>query len=111
MARVMAAAGAPRDVVPPGPVAHGHDEVAWHVRCGGADVGIAIESVALGAGLGFVPLSDERFDLVVTAALAETAPVGRLIDMLDDRAFRADVERLPGYDSSAAGDVITLDAA
>ena len=110
LARVLAAAGG-RDVVLQGPVAHGHEEVAWHVRCGGADVGIAIESVALGAGLGFVPLSEERFDLVVTAALAETAPVGRLIDVLGHRAFRADVERLPGYDGSAAGDVITLDAA
>jgi molybdate-binding protein len=110
LGRVLAAAGAP-DMVPPGPLAQGHEEVAWHVRCGGADVGIAIESVALAAGLGFVPLSEERFDLVVPSALAETDPVARLIDVLDDRAFKADVERLPGYDTSAAGDLVTLDAA
>ena len=108
LTRVLAAAGAEGSVLP-GPLAHGHEEVAWHVRCGGADVGIAIESVAIGGGLGFVPLSEERFDLVVTATLAESAPVARMIDVLDDRAFLADVAQLPGYDSSRAGDVITVD--
>jgi molybdate-binding protein len=110
LANILAAAGAPGALLT-GPTARGHEEVAWHVRCGGADVGIAIESVALAAGLGFVPISEERFDLVVTAALAETTPVARILDVLGDLSFKADVERLPGYDSSAAGDLISLDAA
>jgi molybdate-binding protein len=108
--RAVAAAGATDEALS-GPRARGHDEVAWQVRCGGADVGIAIESVALAGGLEFVPLSEERFDLVVSAAVAESPPVARLIDALSSRAFRADVDRLPGYDSSLAGDTITVDAA
>ena len=48
-----------------GPEARGHVEVAQLVRSGAADVGVAIESVALAHGLGFVPLREERFDLVV----------------------------------------------
>lgn len=110
ISRLISAEGAdPRTLA--GPVASGHEEVAWHVRCGGADVGVAIESVALAAGLGFVPLTEERFDFVVEASLAETAPVARLIEVLDERAFRADVAGLPGYDSSEAGHATTLDAA
>ena len=64
----------------------------------------------LAAGLGFVPLSEERFDLVVNATIAETAPVSRLIDVLGDRAFLADVAQLRGYDSSGVGESVTIGA-
>ncbi len=94
-----------------GPSAAGHAEVAQLVRCGAADVGVAIESVALAAGLGFVPLAEEGFDLVVPAALAETATVARLLDALGDPGFRTEAAHLPGYDVSLAGHVTTLDAA
>jgi molybdate-binding protein/DNA-binding XRE family transcriptional regulator len=94
-----------------GPHAAGHEAVAQLVRCGAADVGIAIEAVALASGLGFVPLLEERFDLVVPGDLAAEAPVSRLLDALDDPAFRADAAELPGYDTSSCGHVTTLEAA
>jgi molybdate-binding protein len=94
-----------------GPFASGHVEVAQLVRCGAADVGVAIESVALAAGLDFVPLTEERFDLVAVASVAEAAPVARLIDALDDAGFRAETAQLPGYDLEISGHVTTLEAA
>lgn len=94
-----------------GPVAGGHAEVAQLVRCGAADVGVAIESVAVAAGLGFVPLAEERFDLVVPAAVAESPPVARLIQALDDPSFRAEMAHVPGYDARLSGQVTTLEAA
>lgn len=108
--RMLREAGA-ENARPTGPLAADHAEVAQLVRCGAADVGVAIEAVALAAGLDFVPLSEERFDLVVPADLAETAPVSRLLEMIEDAAFRADVAQLPGYDGDLAGHAITLDAA
>ena len=94
-----------------GPLATGHQEVAQLVRCGAADFGVAIEGVALAAGLDFVPLTEERFDLVVPADLAESAPVRRLLDMIDDDAFRDEMAELPGYDGHEAGHATTLEAA
>ena len=94
-----------------GPSASSHREVARLVRWGSADVGIAIESAALAEGLGFVPLAEERFDLVVAQDTASRAPVSRLIEILDDPGFRAEVEHLPGYDSSLSGEVTTVEAA
>jgi molybdate-binding protein/DNA-binding XRE family transcriptional regulator len=94
-----------------GPFAAGHAEVAQLVRCGAADVGVAIEGVALAAGLGFVPLTEERFDLVVPAALAESAPVSRLLHTLEDPAFRTEIGYLPGYDSEMMGHATTVEAA
>ncbi len=94
-----------------GPRAAGHREVARMVRSGSADAGIAIESAALAEGMDFIPLVSERFDLVVPADLAADSPVSRLIETLDDPAFRAEVEHLPGYDGSQSGRVTTVDAA
>lgn len=95
----------------PGPFAAGHAEIAQLVRCGAADFGVGIESVALAAGLDFVPLDEERFDLVVPADIAETAPVVRLLEMIDDPAFRTEMAQLPGYDGALSGQATTLDAA
>ncbi len=94
-----------------GPAAASHREVARLVRSGSADVGIAIESAALAEGLDFVPLAEERFDLVVAQDTASRAPVARVIETLDDPSFRTEVEHLPGYDGSLSGEVTTVEAA
>ena len=94
-----------------GPIAGGHREVAQLVRSGSADAGIAIESAALAEGMDFIPLVSERFDLVVRADIAADTAVSRLIETLDDPAFRAEVEHLPGYDSSLSGQTTTVEAA
>ena len=91
-----------------GPVAEGHLDVARRVHCGAADAGVAIESAALAWGLGFVPLVEERFDLVIPASIAETPPVSRFLDTLDDPGFRAEAACLPGYDTSISGHASTL---
>jgi putative molybdopterin biosynthesis protein len=94
-----------------GPSAAGHTEVAQLVRSGAADVGVAIEGVALAAGLDFVPLTEERFDLLVPAEIAEWAPLARLLDAVGSTGFRAEIAQLPGYDQEITGHVTTLEAA
>jgi len=94
-----------------GPLASGHAEVALLVRAGAADVGVAIESEAIAAGLDFVPLSEERFDLVIPAAWAEVGATSRVVDAIDDAGFRADVDALAGYDGGVTGHATTVDAA
>ncbi len=90
--------------------ASSHAAVAQLVGRGAADVGVAIEGAALSAGLDFVPLSDERFDLVMPAELAEQPPVSRLLDMLTDAPFRREAAQLPGYDASDSGQSTVLEA-
>jgi molybdate-binding protein len=107
---ILAAEGVETPVLT-GPMAAGHTDVATLVACGAADVGVAIEGVALASGLSFVPLVEERFDLVVPADLAEEPNVARLLETLADRNFRADADNLPGYDIRFCGHVTTLEAA
>ena len=96
---------------PPGPFARGHAEVAQLVRVGAADAGVAIEAVALALGLDFLPLAEERFDLVIPRDLLQDPAVARLLDAIAGREFRADASRMPGYDLDLAGDTTPVEAA
>jgi putative molybdopterin biosynthesis protein len=86
----------------------GHFGVAEAIALGAADVGVAAQHAALAHGLDFVPLDEERFDLVFHDSLADDPldRVARLGDVLTSRAFRADLERLGGYDSRESGDEV-----
>jgi putative molybdopterin biosynthesis protein len=85
-----------------------HAEVAEAVASGTADVGIAVRVVAERAGLGFVPLFRERYDLVIPAERYEDPALRPLLDRLGERAFRDAVGRLPGYDMETSGREVRL---
>jgi len=83
-----------------------HDDVATRVALGLADVGIATESVALAYGLEFVPLLEERFDLVVTEDLLADSRLARLLEALQSGAFRRELAALRGYDTRLTGNAV-----
>ena len=93
-----------------GPIAHGHLEVARLVRWGVADAGVAIEAAALAEGLDFIPLAEERFDLLVPRSRVDAPAVARLFSLIDKPLFRAEAAHLPGYDLSMAGHAATVAA-
>lgn len=92
------------------PVAADHREVAALVRWGVADVGVAIEAVAMTERLRFIPASQERFDLLIPHCRVDAGPVRRFVDLIDRPTFRAEASRLPGYDLSTAGHTTTVAA-
>lgn len=96
-------AGASLAVVSAAPfVARGHMDVARTVAMGAADVGVATRDAALAFGLRFVPLAEERYDLVVSKALVTDARVERLLDVLVSQASRREFESI-GYDVESSG--------
>jgi molybdate-binding protein/DNA-binding XRE family transcriptional regulator len=97
---------APDDVLTCREIAHSHVAVAQAVAMGVADVGVAARAAAVALGLGFVPLAQERFDLVLPAARAEDPRIARLLDTLASRAFRRELSSLGGYDPSGSGTVV-----
>jgi excisionase family DNA binding protein len=80
-------------------------DIAQAVRSGRADCGVATRAVAQAAGLDFVPLSWERFDLVLRRRDYFGAPLQALFKFLRTGAFRERAAELSGYDVSEAGDV------
>jgi len=67
-------------------------------------LGIAAAAQAL--DLEFIPLFQERYDLVIPKQFSETDLLAPLFGLLVDRRFREAVAQLPGYDVSVMGTVI-----
>jgi excisionase family DNA binding protein len=80
-------------------------DVAQAIRSGRADCGIATRAIATAAGVGFVPLCLERFDLLMRQRDYFRAPLQTLLKLLTDRRFAAQAQELGGLDVSAAGSI------
>jgi putative molybdopterin biosynthesis protein len=83
-----------------------HLAVAAAVSSGRADCGLGIAAAARALELDFLPLYEERYDLVIPLVYADSALLQPLIALLEDRKFRGDVARLPGYDIAWMGKII-----
>jgi putative molybdopterin biosynthesis protein len=83
-----------------------HMAVAEAIAAGLADAGPGIEAAARAFGLDFVPLQDERYDLVIPAEHLESPPLQALLEVATSRSCRDEVEALGGYDSSLAGSIV-----
>jgi putative molybdopterin biosynthesis protein len=86
--------------------ATGHLEVAAAIAAGLADAGVASEPAALAYGLAFVPLTAERFDLVIPAGLTGTREVQGLMRVLSSSWLLGQLASLPGYDVTQCGERI-----
>jgi putative molybdopterin biosynthesis protein len=85
--------------------AAGHLAAAWAVRTGSADCCIATRAAARVFGLGFVPLTTERYDLVIRKKFLETPLMQNLVDTLSRSKFRRELEGLGGYDARTSGEL------
>ncbi|MEQ8332481.1 helix-turn-helix transcriptional regulator [Nisaea sp.] len=80
-------------------------DIADAVRTGRADAGLGLATVARQHGLAFVPLVEERFDLLVCRKFYFEPPFQALLDFAERPAFRARAAELGGYDVSECGRV------
>ncbi len=80
-------------------------DIAQAVRAGRADCGIATRAVAQAAGLDFVPLVWERFDLALRQRSFFLPGPQALFGFMRAAEFRERAAELGGYDVSEAGDV------
>ena len=102
MARAKLTFDALNALKPPSPTG---PDVAQAVRANRADCGIATRGVARAAGLDFVPLTWERFDLVFRQRDYFTPPAQTLFGFIRQRAFGERAAELGGYDVTEAGQV------
>ena len=84
-------------------LAAGHLAVAEAVRAGLADAGIGVRAAAVAAGLDFLQLGEERYDLVVPRHFLDLPAVAGLLDALRRPALRRQIESLGGYDVAPMG--------
>jgi putative molybdopterin biosynthesis protein len=83
-----------------------HLNVAAAVSSGRADSALGIAAAAHALDLDFIPLFQERYDLIIPKEYADQELLAPLLDVLDDPEFRAMVASLPGYDLAPMGQVV-----
>jgi molybdate-binding protein len=83
-----------------------HQEVVQAVALGGADCGIALRPLASFYGLDFLPLTRERFDLVILREFLHKPGIQAVLDYLQKQALRLEMEA-GGYEPEATGSEIT----
>ncbi len=81
----------------------GHMAVAAKVAFDAADTGVGVKAAALAMGLDFIPLTEERYDLVIPDHFLNERSVQTLLDILRQDPLHRRVESLGGYDASRMG--------
>jgi putative molybdopterin biosynthesis protein len=85
-----------------------HLAVAAAVASGSADCGLGIRNAAMALNLDFIPVTHERYDLVIPAQFFELPMIQHVLALLADDEFRAAVAAQPGYDVAAMGQVVPV---
>ncbi len=83
-----------------------HSEAASLIESGKADAALGLQAAAHQHGLDFIPLFEERYDLVLPRENEKT--LLPLLDYLQTAAFRAELSALTGYNPSHSGEQIPL---
>ena len=85
-----------------------HLTMAAAIAAGEADLAIGTERISRQIdNLDFIPLLEERFDLVIKKELMETEAVQKLLQILGSSAFRKEISHFSGNDYRDMGRIIT----
>ncbi len=83
-----------------------HSEAAELIAQGEADVSIGLQAAANQRGLDFIPLFEERYDLVLSSDQEEN--LFPLLDYIQTLDFRNSLNTLTGYNTKHSGEQIAL---
>lgn len=83
-----------------------HMAVAVGVLSGRADVGMAIYSSAKALDLAFIPVAEERYDLVIPEVEWNDPKTRLMLEIIVSESFRRHVTSLGGYEVSRSGRVV-----
>lgn len=80
-----------------------HMAIAVAVVSGAADVGLGVLSAARALELDFIPVTSERYDLIIPEAHWGSASVQSVLEVIRSEEFQRRVTALGGYDTAMTG--------
>jgi molybdate transport repressor ModE-like protein len=86
-------------------VEYTHAAVAAYIASGMADAGLGVETAARQFRLGFVPLMNERYFLVLRRRMLESPMIARLLGVMRSKEFRVHLAKLQELDSARCGSI------
>ena len=78
--------------------------VASAVASGVVDAGLGILSAGKAAGLDFIPVATERYDLIIPSFYIEDEKIQKVIETIRSEEFKTMVLQMGGYDVSRTGE-------
>lgn len=84
-----------------------HLAVAVAIAGDRADCGLGIAAAAQALNLDFIPLFQERYELVIPARYFDSDLFAPLFAILNDPDFQKDVSLMPGYDVKHMGQIVS----
>jgi molybdate-binding protein/DNA-binding XRE family transcriptional regulator len=90
-------------------LARDHRSVAEAIRSGWADAGVCVRLASEEAGLRFLSVRDEAYELVCSVAELSSPRVVALLNVLRSAGYRQLLAELPGYDITQTGEVQHVD--
>ncbi|SPJ16038.1 Molybdenum cofactor synthesis domain (fragment) [Syntrophobacter sp. SbD2] len=85
-----------------------HMSIAVSVLSGRADAGMAIYSSAKALDLGFIPIGEERYDLVIAESAWPDFKMRTALDIIASDSFRDMVSSMGGYEVSNSGRIMGI---
>jgi molybdate-binding protein/DNA-binding transcriptional regulator YhcF (GntR family) len=85
-----------------------HLAVAMSIKSGEADVGLGIQAAATSCNLDFIPVTNERFDLVIPLDGYRSRLFKPLINIIRNEGFKKVVNEMGGYDTSQTGETVFI---
>lgn len=83
-----------------------HLMVASAVKSGRADCALGIPAAAQALGLDFIPLFNEKYQLIIPTEYYSDKLLKPLLETIQKKEFQTAVAKLPGYDVSEMGKII-----
>ncbi len=80
-----------------------HMAVAVSVLSGKADAGLGILAASRALELDFIPITEERYDLIIPEAFLELPSITRALEIISTKAFQTKVEAKGGYSTRQTG--------
>lgn len=85
-----------------------HLAVGMSIVRGEADTGLGIQAAAYSCNLDFIPVTKEKFDLVIPLKNYQSLMFAPLIEVIGSEEFKTAVDRMGGYDTSQTGETIFI---
>jgi putative molybdopterin biosynthesis protein len=85
-----------------------HLAVAMSISKGEADVGLGIQASAISCNLDFIPVTQEKFGLVIPMANYRSKLFEPLLRIIQSKEFKQIVNEMGGYDTSETGGTIFI---
>lgn len=86
-------------------IARDHQGVVEAIRAGWAEVGVSVRLVSDEAGLDFISLREEAYDLCIPESHSEDPRVKALVDVVRSEPMKNILGELPGYDTKTTGEL------